>query len=120
VALANRVGATAFVSIHANAISMSRPEVNGIETFYFSDPRSARLAARIQRQVLNVSPGSPDRGVRQGRFFVIRRTTMPSVLVETGFVTGRLDAPRLAMADHRRRLALAIATGILEYLQEAR
>ncbi|MFM1900915.1 MAG: N-acetylmuramoyl-L-alanine amidase [Cyanobacteriota bacterium] len=120
VALANRVGATAFVSIHANAISMSRPEVNGIETFYFSDPRSARLAARIQRQVLNVSPGSPDRGVRQGRFFVIRRTTMPSSLVETGFVTGGLDSPRLATAAHRRRLALAIATGILEYLQEAR
>ena len=120
VARANRVGATAFVSIHANAISMSRQEVNGIETFYFSDPRSAKLAAHIQQQVLNVSPGSPDRGVRRGRFFVIRRTNMPSSLVETGFVTGRLDSPRLASAAHRRRLALAIATGILNYLQGAR
>ena len=120
VSLANRLGATAFVSIHANAISMSRPEVNGIETFYFSDPRSARLAAHIQQQVLNVSPGSPNRGVRRGRFFVIRRTTMPSVLVETGFVTGSLDSPRLASAAHRRRLSLAIATGILEYLQGVR
>ena len=120
VSLANRLGATAFVSIHANAISMSRPEVNGIETFYFSDPRSARLAAHIQQQVLNVSPGSPNRGVRRGRFFVIRRTTMPSALVETGFVTGNVDSPRLATASHRRRLALAIATGILEYLQGVR
>jgi len=120
VAIANRIGATAFVSIHANAISMSRPDVNGIETFYFSDPRSARLASRIQQQVLGVSPGSPNRGVRQGRFFVIRRTTMPSALVETGFVTGSLDSPRLATAAHRRRLALAIAAGILEYLQEER
>ena len=117
VALANRLGATVFVSIHANAISMSRPQVNGIETFYFSDPRSARLAAHIQQQVLNVSPGSPNRGVRKGRFFVIRRTTMPSALVETGFVTGNIDSPRLADPAHRRRLALAIATGILEYLQ---
>ncbi|WP_413743786.1 N-acetylmuramoyl-L-alanine amidase [Synechococcus sp. MIT S9451] len=120
VALANRVGASAFVSIHANAISMSRPEVNGIETFYFSDPRSARLAAHVQQQVLNVSPGSPNRGVRRGRFFVIRRTTMPSILVETGFVTGRLDSPRLANQGHRRRLSLAIATGILEYLRGLR
>ena len=120
VALANRLGATAFVSIHANAISMSRPEVNGIETFYFSDPRSARLAAHIQQQVLNVSPGSPNRGVRRGRFFVIRRTTMPSALVETGFVTGNIDSPRLADPAHRRRLSLAIATGILEYLQGLR
>ena len=120
VAIANRVGATAFVSIHANAISMSRPQVNGIETFYFSDSRSARLASHIQQQVLNVSPGSPNRGVRRGRFFVIRRTTMPSALVETGFLTGRLDAPRLASAAHRRKLALAIATGILNYLQGVR
>ncbi|EAR18550.1 N-acetylmuramoyl-L-alanine amidase [Synechococcus sp. W2B2] len=120
VSLANRIGATAFVSIHANAISMSRPDVNGIETFYFSDPRSARLAAHIQQQVLNVSPGSPNRGVRRGRFFVIRRTTMPAALVETGFVTGNIDSPRLATASHRRRLALAIAAGILEYLQGVR
>ena len=120
VARANRIGATAFVSIHANAISMYRQEVNGIETFYFSDARSARLASHIQRQVLNVSPGSPNRGVKRGRFFVIRRTNMPSSLVETGFVTGRLDSPRLASSAHRRKLALAIATGILNYLQGVR
>lgn len=120
VALANRAGADAFLSIHANAISMSRPEVNGIETFYFSDPRSARLAAHVQQQVLNVSPGSPNRGVRRGRFFVIRRTTMPSALVETGFVTGQLDGPRLADQGHRRRLSLAIAAGVLDYLRGLR
>ena len=118
VSLANRSGANAFISIHANALSMKRPDVNGIETFFFSDPRSARLAAYLQRQMMNVSPGTPDRGVRRGRFFVIRRTTMPSALVEMGFVTGQIDAPRLARADHRRRLALALATGILNYLKQ--
>ncbi|MGC6483372.1 MAG: N-acetylmuramoyl-L-alanine amidase [Synechococcus sp.] len=120
VSLANRLGADAFLSIHANAISMARPEVNGIETFYYSDPRSARLAAHVQRQVLNVSPGSPNRGVRQGRFFVIRRTTMPSALVEVGFLTGSVDAPRLGDRGHRRRLSLAIAAGILHYLRGQR
>ena len=117
VSLANRSGANAFVSIHANALSMSRPDVNGVETFFFSDPRSARLAAYLQQQMMAVSGGSPNRGVRRGRFFVIRRTTMPSALVEMGFVTGAIDAPRLATADHRRRLALAIAAGVLNYLK---
>ena len=117
VSLANRVGATAFVSIHANALSMRRPDVNGIETFYFSDPRSARLATYLQQQMMNVSTGSPNRGVRRGRFFVIRRTAMPAALVEMGFVTGAIDAPRLARPDHRRRMALAIAAGILDYLK---
>ena len=117
VSLANRSGANAFISIHANALSMSRPDVNGIETFFFSDPRSARLAAYLQQQMMAVSAGSPNRGVRRGRFFVIRRTTMPSALVEMGFVTGAIDAPRLATVQHRRRLALAIAAGILNYLK---
>jgi N-acetylmuramoyl-L-alanine amidase len=70
----------------------------------------------VQAEVLSVSPGSPDRGVKPGRFFVIRRTVMPSALVETGFVTGELDSPRLATAAHRQQLALAIARGILNYL----
>jgi N-acetylmuramoyl-L-alanine amidase len=116
VSLANSSRATAFVSIHANALSMARPDVNGIETFFFQSWSSRALAAAIQAEVLAVSPGSPDRGVRQGRFFVIRRTVMPSALVETGFVTGELDAPRLASGAHRQRVAQAIATGILRFL----
>ena len=116
VALANNSRADVFLSIHANALSMARPDVNGIETFYFQSAEARRLAAAVQQQVLAISPGSPDRGVRAGRFFVIRRTVMPSALVETGFVTGELDSPRLADAAFRRRMALAIAAGLLNYL----
>jgi N-acetylmuramoyl-L-alanine amidase len=55
--------------------------------------------------------------VRTGRFFVIRRTVMPSALVEMGFVTGELDSRRLADANFRRRMALALSAGILNALQ---
>ncbi|QPN63223.1 N-acetylmuramoyl-L-alanine amidase [Synechococcus sp. CBW1004] len=116
VALANNIGAHLFVSLHANALSMSRPDVNGVETFYFQGGNSQRLASVIQQQLMAVSPGTPDRGARPGRFYVIRRTTMPSALAEMGFVTGSIDAPRLADPNFRRRLALAVATAILEYL----
>ncbi len=120
VALANSSGADAFVSVHANALSMARPDVNGVETFYFQGGRSAALAEAIQRQLMAVSPGTPDRGARPGRFFVIRRTVMPSALTEMGFVTGQIDAPRLADPEFRRRLAQAVATGILNYLNGGR
>ncbi len=120
VAIANRVGADAFISIHANASRNPRKDVNGIETFYFSGSKGLSLSSNIQRQVLDVSPGSPDRGVRRGRFFVIRRTNMPATLVEIGFLTGRLDAPRLSTYQHRRKIAFAIAKGILKYFQGAR
>ena len=116
VAMANNFGAHVFVSLHANALSMARPDVNGVETFYFEGGASQRLASTLQGRLMEVSPGTPDRGARPGRFFVIRRTTMPSALVEMGFVTGEIDAPRLADPNFRRRIALAVATAILEYL----
>jgi N-acetylmuramoyl-L-alanine amidase len=116
VALANSSGADVFVSLHANALSMDRPDVNGIETFFFEGGRSRSLAETIQQQLMAISPDTPDRGARPGRFFVIRRTVMPSALVEMGFVTGEIDAPRLADPEFRRRLALAISAGILNYL----
>jgi N-acetylmuramoyl-L-alanine amidase len=118
VALANRSGATAFVSIHANALSMARPDVNGVETFFFDGAAnsSRNLAGAVQARMMAVSPGTPNRGVKAGRFFVIRRAVMPAALVEMGFVTGDIDAPRLANANFRRSMALAIAAGILDYL----
>jgi N-acetylmuramoyl-L-alanine amidase len=119
VALANGSGADLFVSLHANALTMERPDVNGIETFFFEGGRSSYLARIMQDRLLAVSPGTPDRGARPGRFFVIRRTVMPSVLAEMGFVTGEIDAPRLADPSFRRRLAEAVAGAILSYLQQA-
>ncbi|MBD2106592.1 DUF3747 domain-containing protein [Nodosilinea sp. FACHB-13] len=110
---ANRAGASVFVSIHANAISMSRPEVNGLETYYFSS--GERLARSIHASVLG-NTDMRDRGVRTARFYVLRYTTMPSVLVETGFVTGSQDAARFRDPAAVNRIADGIARGILNYL----
>ena len=119
VSLANKTDANIFVSIHANASRGKRRDINGLETFYYRGWRGRLLAKRIQKQILRVSPGSPDRGVKQGRYYVIKNTRMPAVLVEIGFLTGRLDARRLEKSIHRKRIAYAIAKGILEYLSKA-
>jgi len=116
VELANRSQADLFVSLHANALTMERPDVNGIETFYYEGGLSYGLANALQQSLMAISPGTPDRGARPGRFFVIRRTVMPSVLTEMGFVTGEIDAPRLASRPYRRQLAQALAAGILSFL----
>ncbi len=113
--IANRAQGNVFVSIHANAISMSRPDVNGIETYYSSES-GRRLAATLQASML-AATGMRDRGVKQARFLVLRQTNMPAALVEVGFVTGAQDAPRLADPAWRETMAQAIARGILQYLQ---
>jgi len=92
VSFANNTDADIFVSIHANASRGKRRDINGLETFYYRGWRGRLLAKKIQKEILRVSPGSPDRGVKQGRFYVIKNTKMPAVLVEIGFLTGRLDA----------------------------
>ncbi|MEG3840148.1 N-acetylmuramoyl-L-alanine amidase [Microcoleus sp. herbarium14] len=115
VSLAERVNATVFVSIHANAINMSRPDINGIETYYFG---SGQDLARVIHGSILEGTGANDRRVRQARFYVLRKSSMPSVLLEVGFVTGAEDAARLADPAYRSQMAASIARGILLYLQQ--
>ncbi|MCU0523400.1 MAG: N-acetylmuramoyl-L-alanine amidase [Elainella sp. Prado103] len=114
VSLAESLNADLFVSIHANAISLSRPDVNGIETYYY-DSGSA-LAASIHNSLVNAT-GMNDRGTRQARFYVLTRTSMPAVLVEVGFVTGQEDVVKLRDSNARRQIANGIVQGILRYVQ---
>ncbi|MBE9108300.1 N-acetylmuramoyl-L-alanine amidase [Nodosilinea sp. LEGE 07298] len=112
--MAETARATVFVSIHANAVNMQRPEVNGLETYYYSDTGQV-LATALQRQVLGTMAMN-DRGVRQARFLVLRRTSMPAALIEIGFVTGATDAPKLRDPRWQAQMGQAIAQGILNYL----
>ncbi len=111
---AERARSNLFVSIHANAISMSRPEVNGLETFFHSGASSQALARSIQSSILQ-RVNIRDRGVKQANFYVLRNTSMPAVLVEVGFLTGREDIVLLRDANSRMQIADAIADGIISY-----
>lgn len=113
---AERYNADVFVSIHANAINLSRPDVNGSETYYYRSNQGFALANSIHQRLIN-DVGMNDRGVREARFYVIRRTSMPAALVEVGFVTGDVDAPLLQTPSVRTAMAEAIATGILNYVR---
>jgi len=114
VKLAQRMNATLFVSIHANAMPAGRSDVNGLETYYYSS--GLGLARSIHKAILE-SIRLPDRGVRKARFYVLRNTSMPSVLVETGFVSGNSDSRRLADPNYRKQMADAISEGVLQYLR---
>ena len=112
--LADRLNADLFISIHANAIDLSRPDVNGLETYYYDS--GGALASSIHNSLVNAT-GMNDRGIRQARFYVLTESSMPAVLVEIGFVTGREDAARFNSATARSQIAAAIAQGILRYVQ---
>ena len=107
-AIANSYRNAVFVSIHFNCAS--RGGANGIETYYYRSD-SAALAASIHRNVVAGAP-TENRGIRRRGFFVLRRTAIPSVLVECGFLTNPTEG-RLAQTDgYRQKLAEQIARGI--------
>ncbi|OKH25985.1 N-acetylmuramoyl-L-alanine amidase [Hydrococcus rivularis NIES-593] len=112
--MANRAGADLFVSIHANSMGEGRPDVSGLEVYYFGNRTLADTIHRSILRTVNVS----DRGVRKARFYVLRKSSMPATLVEVGFVTGYRDAANLKNPTYRRQMALAIARGVIEYIQQ--
>jgi N-acetylmuramoyl-L-alanine amidase len=115
VTMAERANADLFVSIHANSIGPNRPDISGLETYYYDSGQ--RLAQTIHSSILQ-NLDIKDRGIRRARFYVLRKTSMPSVLVEVGFVTGREDAGKLSNSTYRSQMAQAIARGILQYIQQ--
>src|SRR5438046_4240716 len=88
VAMANSYPNSIFVCVHFN--SATRSGANGIETYFYST-ESAPLAASIHSALVGAAP-SENRGVRRRGYFVLRRTTIPAVLLECGFLTNRTAA----------------------------
>jgi N-acetylmuramoyl-L-alanine amidase len=76
--------------------------------------RSEQLAESILES-LSKKDLPPTRSVKQKSFEVLRTIEMPSVLVETGFISNRHDARLLQSKDGRQRVAEAVANGIVAY-----
>ncbi|HYJ06304.1 MAG TPA: N-acetylmuramoyl-L-alanine amidase [Chthoniobacterales bacterium] len=108
VAIANRYRGATFVSVHFN--SSRRAGANGVETYYYRSD-SASLAASIHRNVVAGAP-TENRGIRRRGFYVLRRTSIPSVLVECGFLTNPQEGRLAQSASYRQLLAERIARGI--------
>ena len=107
-AIANSSRNAIFVSIHFN--SATRGGASGIETYFYSRD-SLALASAIHHYVVGGAP-SPSRGVRRRGYFVLRRTNIPAVLVECGFLTNPTEAGYAQNASYRQKLAEEIAAGV--------
>lgn len=77
---------------------------------------SSDLAQVIQASLAKKHPG-PNRGVKQAGFAVLATAYMPAVLVEVGFGTNPADARWMSSAAGQRDIAVALADGIMEYLE---
>ena len=121
-AVANKVYADVFVSIHANA--SERSSTNGTSTYYYapsSDPvlyaqyvERRQLADSVQNRLAALL-GTRDIGILQGNLSVLRNTKMPSILVESAFLSNAEDERRLKDRQFREKVAQGIAEGLTAY-----
>jgi N-acetylmuramoyl-L-alanine amidase len=158
-AIANKVGADLFISIHANA-SLNHA-ANGIETYYLNLAKtekaaqlaakengtslekvsvlqavlfdlmanyklndSAHLADEVQRALHKKAqtgyPTVKNLGVKQGPFYVLVGATMPSILVETAFVSNERDEVKLKDPQYQDLTAEGILAGIKGYITSSK
>lgn len=113
-ALANRIGADLFVSIHCNTIADS-----SFRGFIIFTARSASWTSKkTARNIKNTlsAAGIPDRGIQNQDFRVLVQTKCPAVLIECGFMTNYDEASQLQNSWYQDKLARAIADGIVKSL----
>src|ERR1041385_1003705 len=108
VAIANSYRNAVFVCIHFNATG--RRGASGIETYFYSRD-SLPLASAIHYYVTGGAP-SANRGVRRRGYYVLRKTTIPAVLGECGFLTNPTEAQYAQSGAYQQKLADEIAHGI--------
>src|SRR3989440_8527942 len=108
VAIANSYRNAIFVCIHFNATQ--RSGAGGIETYFYSRD-SLPLASAVHYYVTGGAP-SANRGVRRRGYYVLRKTNIPAVLVECGFLTNPTEAAYAQTASYRQKLAAESAGGV--------
>lgn len=99
-----------FVSIHANAGAEKK---QGIECYYANSEDSKKLALAIEEQLGKIAPISQK--AKKGNFFVLRRSKVPAVLIEVGFITNQEERALLENPQYQGKIAEAIVKGIMQY-----
>lgn len=108
--LAGKTGAAIFISIHANS---GDQDVSGLETFYHYK-RDEKLAKSLHRQLIDETY-THDRGTKFGDYYVLRENSVPSALIEMGFLTNDKDFMNLSSDTFHELIAKGIVNGVLDY-----
>jgi len=123
--IARNAGADLLVSLHADAFR--RGDAKGFSVFTLAhrgirqDRLSAsarkasnRAAVKVIRELRKQEPPHC-RQVKKARFAVLKSQTVPSMLIETGFISNPQEEKKLASQPYQQKLAHSIYQGIREY-----
>lgn len=104
------------VSIHQNSYSDSA--VKGAQVFYYGASNSGKeLAETLQSALIrDVDPDNHRKAKANSSYYLLKKTTCPTVIVECGFLSNSTEAQKLKSDSYQEALAWSLHMGILEYL----
>lgn len=122
VEIATQARGDLFVSVHCN--STRNPTAHGIEVFFHDNREdkahgtaSRKLAESVLSRVIRRTE-AVSRGVKKGNFYVIRETTMPAILVESGFISNPAERDLLRNREYQDKIARGIVDGVDSFFKK--
>lgn len=110
--ICNKERCDAFITIHLNACK--DPTVHGAETYKWPACSKPEIAENIQKELVKAT-GFKDRGVKTSSvYYVLRHTKAPAFVVECGFISYPKECEKLFDPDFQKKVASAIACGIIQ------
>ncbi|MDD3173939.1 MAG: N-acetylmuramoyl-L-alanine amidase [Herbinix sp.] len=120
--LANAVDCDYFISIHCNANDITSP--NGTEILYydtsFKGVKSSGLASIFSEEIGSVISLKNRGSIKKqmGDIFIMDKSRVPMILIETGYMTNNADLAYLSNAANRKAVAQGIFNGIMRAYEE--
>lgn len=115
VSIMNEVHPKLVVSVHQNSYTSS--EIKGAQVFYYeSSDESKKIAEIIQEELRKVDTSNTRKIKGNSTYYLLKRTEVPAVIVECGFLSNSEEADKLATEEYQEKMAEAIVNGIKSYL----
>lgn len=103
-----------YLSIHHNGYKKDWNNANGLETFHYPKSSKGFKIAGVFQDNLVKEMKWKNRGVKSANFYVLKYTSMPSVLTENGFMTNLKEAEVLISKEGSDKIAYAHFEAIKE------
>lgn len=118
IALIDAAGAELVVSIHQN--SYTSEKVHGAQVFYYESSEEGERAAELLQEQLRkgVDETNKRSAKKNGSYYLLKKSSVPTVIVECGFLSNGDEADKLTDREYQEKLAWNICTGVLQYLND--
>ena len=98
---------------------MNEKNVFGAQVFYYKTSiEGEKAAAVIQEALQEVNPENTKKIKANDTYYLLKKTEVPTVIVECGFLSNYAEAEKLVSEDYQKKVAEAVTKGILQYLKD--